>query len=70
MTAIYLFFQLHGSEIVQALSAIISGASVLANFTKTDKDNRAVGLISRAINFLAANFFALKPSATPPTYNR
>ena len=69
MTAIYFFLQLHGAEIAQAITSIVSGASVLANFTKTDKDNKAVGLISKLINAVAGNFFALKTNTTP-TYNR
>lgn len=68
MTAIYLFLQLHGSDIVQALTSIVSGASVLANFTKTDADNKAVGFVSKVIHALAANFFALKTE--PATYNK
>jgi len=68
MTALILFLQLHGADILQAITAIISGASVLANFTPTDKDNKALGAISNAIHFLAANFFAL--NITTPTYNK
>lgn len=60
MAGFFAFLQENGAEILQALSGIVAGASVLANFTSTDKDNRALGWISRAIHFLAANFFAVK----------
>lgn len=59
MTSLFLFLQLHGAEIMQALTGIVSGASVLANFTKTDRDNKAVGALSTLVHFLAANFFTL-----------
>jgi hypothetical protein len=59
---------LHGPEILQALTGIVSGASVLANFTRTDKDNKAIGILSNAVHFLAANFFSLK--IQPPTVNK
>lgn len=68
MMAIYLFLQMHGGEIAQAVTSIVSGASVLANFTKTDTDNKAVGLLSKLVNALAANFFTFK--AGPGTYNK
>jgi cellobiose-specific phosphotransferase system component IIC len=68
MTQLFLFFQLHGQEILQAVTGVISGASVLANFTRTDKDNKALGAIGKAINFFAANFFVLKSG--PPKFNK
>jgi hypothetical protein len=68
MTNLFLFLQLHGADILQALTSIVSGASVLANFTRTDRDNRAVGLLSKAVHFLAANFFAVR--AQPPVVNQ
>jgi hypothetical protein len=67
MTSLFIFLQLHGPDILHAISSIIAGASVLANFTPTDKDNKAVGLLGNAVHFLAANFFALK--VEPPRLN-
>lgn len=43
-------------SILTALASIIAGASILANFTKTDADNKALGVISNLIHFLAGNF--------------
>ena len=54
------FIQSHGGEILQALAEIIAGASILANFTKTDTDNKAVSALGKAVHFLAANFFAIR----------
>lgn len=68
MSLLIIFLQLHGPEILQALTGIVSGASVLANFTRTDKDNKAIGILSNAVHFLAANFFSLK--IQPPTVNK
>ncbi len=68
MTALFIYLQLHGAEIMQALTSVIAGASVLANFTRTDKDDKAIGFASKAVNFLAANFFTLK--VTKATYNK
>ncbi|MDD9901036.1 MAG: hypothetical protein OXT65_08675 [Alphaproteobacteria bacterium] len=59
MTQWILFLQQHGAEILQGLSMIVAGASVLANFTKTDKDDKALGFASKTVNALAANFFKL-----------
>jgi hypothetical protein len=59
MTTIFNIITQHGGDILQAVSGIVSGASVLANFTRTDKDDKAMGFVSRVVNFLAANFFVL-----------
>jgi hypothetical protein len=67
MSTLFLFLQLHGPDLLQALANIVTGASVIANFTPTDRDNRAVGVLSKAVHFLAANFFTLK--IQPPTVN-
>lgn len=42
-------------ELIAALTAIVAGASILANFTKTDKDNKALGFLSKLLNLLALN---------------
>lgn len=34
---------------------MVAGASIVANKTKTDKDNKAVGIFSKVVNFLAVN---------------
>lgn len=41
--------------VVQAASLIIAGASILANFTKTETDNKVLAAISKVINILAVN---------------
>ena len=56
MPQLITFLTENGLDILQALASIIAGAAVLANFTKTDKDNKAIGLVSKLINLLAANF--------------
>ena len=38
------------------VTALVTFASIIANKTKTDKDNVAVGYISNIVNFLALNF--------------
>jgi hypothetical protein len=37
-------------------AVIVAAASAVANLTKTDKDNKAVGLFSRIVNLFALNF--------------
>lgn len=65
MLTILAFLQLHGADIIQAITGIVSGASVLANFTKTDQDNKAIGFISKVVNLAAVNLpkiTAIKPT--------
>lgn len=45
----------NGGEIVVGLTGLITFASVIANFTKTDADNKAVAWVSKAVNWLALN---------------
>lgn len=46
----------HGGETVVGLTGLVTFASFVANFTKTDADNRAIAYVSKAINWLALNF--------------
>lgn len=43
-------------DLVQAASLIIAGASLLANFTKTDADNQFLAKIAKIVNMFALNF--------------
>lgn len=43
-------------DILQILSYIIAIMSIIANFTKTDADNKIVALLSKIVNILAINF--------------
>lgn len=45
----------HGGETVVGLTALVTFFSVVANFTKTETDNKIVGYASKAINWLALN---------------
>ncbi len=49
------FLTENGLEIVSAVTMIVAGASVLANFTKTDVDNRVLAFIGKVIALLAGN---------------
>lgn len=40
----------------QIITAVVTVASVLANFTKTDVDNKIVGAVGKVLNILALNF--------------
>lgn len=40
---------------------VVAGASAVANLTKTDKDDKAVSLLSRLVNFLSLNWFRFVP---------
>lgn len=51
------FLMANGLVILTAVTSIIAGASVLANYTATDKDNKALAAIAKVVNFLALNFF-------------
>lgn len=55
-TDAYTFLKVNGLDIVTAITMIVTGASALANFTKTDVDNKALAVIAKALNFIALNF--------------
>lgn len=42
-----------------AALAVVGAASVLANFSKTDADNKAISWIGKVVHFLAGNWFTL-----------
>lgn len=46
----------HWQEVLAAIGAIVTAASLIANLTPTDADNKAIAAISRVINALALNF--------------
>lgn len=60
MLELFAFLKDHGAEILQAVTSIVAGASVLANLTKTDKDNKAVGVVGKLLNLLALNLKNVK----------
>lgn len=68
MNDIFTFLLLHGADIMNALTGIVAGASVLANFTRTDKDNRALTKVGRVLNFLAINLEKVTPKE-PTKFN-
>jgi len=43
-------------EIFGAVGAVVSVASVVANFTETKKDDKAVAVVKKIINIFALNF--------------
>jgi len=46
----------HAADIFGILTATVTLASLIANLTKTDADNKLVATLSKAVNFLALNF--------------
>ena len=45
----------NAGDIIAGLTAIVTGASILANLTKTESDNKAIAAVSKLINLLALN---------------
>lgn len=43
-------------EIIKAASMIMAGASILANMTKNETDNKAVNILNTILGFFAGNF--------------
>lgn len=39
---------------------IVAASSIVANKTSTDKDDKAIGFLSKIINLFAANLFRVK----------
>lgn len=68
MNILSLLFQ-HWGEIYTVLTSLVTIASVASNYTKTDKDNRAVGVASKVINAAAINIDKLK-TANSQKYNQ
>lgn len=46
----------HAGELVAIVTAVVTVASLVANLTKTDADNKIIAKISKFINLLALNF--------------
>ena len=46
----------HASELIAIVTAVVTAASLIANLTKTDADNKAIGVVSKFVNMLALNF--------------
>lgn len=53
----------NSDAIITGLLGLVAFASVVANFTKTDADNKAVGWFSKVVNWLALNIKKTTPSA-------
>ena len=43
-------------EIIAAAGAVVTVASVIANFTETKKDDKVVGILKKLINIATLNF--------------
>lgn len=43
-------------EYVDILAYVVAAASIVANLTKTETDNKIVGYVSGVVNFLALNW--------------
>lgn len=56
VNTLFTFVMDNGVTVLTAISMIVAGASVLANFTPTQADNIFLDKISKAINALALNF--------------
>lgn len=54
----------HLSDIVAILTGVVTVASLVANLTPTDADNKAVGVVSSLVHLLALNFTS--GSVVPP----
>jgi hypothetical protein len=52
---LFLWLSEHGGQLVDALTAIISGASLLAALTPTPKDDTFLGKLYKLIDWLALN---------------
>ncbi|MFN7640302.1 MAG: hypothetical protein ACK5PR_00975 [bacterium] len=44
------------TAVITVVTSLVTIASVVANFTKTDADNKVVAKVSRFVNLLALNF--------------
>lgn len=43
-------------DIIAILTSVVTIASIVANKTNTDSDNKVVAVISKIVNYLALNF--------------
>lgn len=46
----------NANDIIAVLTSLVTSASLIANFTKTDSDNKAVAKVGKIVNFVALNF--------------
>ena len=49
------FVSAHAADILSALTALVTAASLVANITPTATDNKIVSAVSKVVNFLALN---------------
>lgn len=63
------FYIDHIETIYVIITSLVTAASAVANLTKTDKDNKAVGYISKAINFIALNLDKVYKNPNKVKYN-
>lgn len=56
ITTLTEFINANGVVLLAAIGSIVTGASILANFTRTEVDNRVINAIAKVINVLALNF--------------
>ncbi len=56
MTDIFSFLNDNYLAIMGILTALVTFASAVANFTKTDSDNKVVAVFAKVVDFLALNF--------------
>lgn len=50
------FLHDHLSDILTAVTSIVTAASVIANMTPSDADNKIVAAIAKFVDMLALNF--------------
>jgi hypothetical protein len=55
MIQVITWISTHADQIINALTAIVTGASALAALTPTPKDDSFIGKIYKVIDFLALN---------------
>lgn len=56
MTALIAFVMAHLADIIAAFTALVTAASLIANITPTQTDDKIVAVLSKVVNFLALNF--------------
>lgn len=54
----------HFDSIIAVVTGVVTVASLIANLTPNDTDNKIVAVVSKAVDFLALNFKP-KPAADP-----
>lgn len=50
------FLQTNSTALLSIFTALVTIASVLSNFTKTDSDNKIVAILSKLNDWMALNF--------------